>query len=226
MEDNTPKSSIVSLRRSLAHALKVAAALAFILVAGFVLFAFHVTRLSPPQGYDADAIVALTGGEDRIAEAVRLLSEGRAKRLLISGVNRYTTKPELINVNAVGVGARLFRCCIDLDKRAANTEDNATETTAWMRRRGFKSLIVVTSNYHMPRSLIELRQSMPDVELIPYPVQSNTLQRVWWSNGRSLRVLMKEYMKFVTAAARYAANTMMASRQSEAPGRLVNARLG
>ena len=97
----------------------------------------------------------------------------------------------------------MFRCCVDLDKRALNTKSNAFETTAWVRQQGFRSLIVVTSTYHMPRTLIELRQAMPDVELLPYPVKSPRLEEQWWSDPRTAWVLGKEYLKFITAFARY-----------------------
>jgi uncharacterized SAM-binding protein YcdF (DUF218 family) len=189
------------------HSLRVISAFTLLLICGFFAFAHWVSRLPSSDLRVADGIVALTGDEDRISEAVRLLAGGKARRLLISGVNRSTNKPEIISLNNVGRdGAHLVRCCVDLGKRALNTEGNAFETTAWVRKRGFRSLIVVTSNYHMPRSLIELRQSMPDVELIPYPVRAPRLEARWWSNPRTAWVLGKEYMKFVTAMARYAAN--------------------
>ena len=174
----------------------------------------------------ADGIVALTGDEDRISEAVRLLAEGKARRLLISGVNKSTRAPEIISLNTVGNSeARLFRCCVDLGKRAHNTEDNALETTAWVRLHGFRSLIVVTSTYHMPRTLIELRQAMPDVELVPYPVKSPRLGEQWWSDPRTAWVLGKEYLKFVTAFARYGANSFLgSSAKAERRNPMINAR--
>jgi uncharacterized SAM-binding protein YcdF (DUF218 family) len=173
----------------------------------------------------ADGIVALTGGEERIAEAVRLLADGRAKRLLISGVNPSTSKLELIGLNPRS--ARLFACCVDLGKRALDTRDNALETTAWAHQRGFHSLIVVTSSYHMPRSLIELRQTMPDVDLIPYAVKPPTLQcERWWSDRFTLFVLAKEYIKLVTAISRYAAHRLLEKDSTASATRTVSARFG
>jgi uncharacterized SAM-binding protein YcdF (DUF218 family) len=176
----------------------------------------------------ADGIVVLTGDEDRISEAVKLLAEGKARRLLISGVNKSTRIPELISLNTAGWRqAYLFGCCVDLDKRALNTEDNAFETTMWVRRRGFHSLIVVTSTYHMPRTIIELRQTMPEVELVPYPVKAPRLEQHWWTDPRTAWVLGKEYMKFLTAVARYAANSLTNENgAAESRTRTVNARLG
>jgi uncharacterized SAM-binding protein YcdF (DUF218 family) len=211
----------------LLHVLRVAGFFSIALTGGFLVFAYFVSLMPAGVLRPADAIVALTGDEDRISEAIRLLAEGKAKRLLISGVNKSTRAPEIISLNSSGSKGRfLFHCCVDLDKRALNTEDNAFETTAWVRRRGFRSLIVVTSTYHMPRTLIELRQAMPDVELVPYPVKAPRLETQWWSDPRTAWVLGKEYLKFMTAMARYAANSLVRdAAKTEPQGRTINARM-
>ncbi len=209
------------------HAVRVTVILGLALIAGFFIFAYSVSVIPSGASGLADGIVALTGDDDRISEAVQLLSEGKGKRLLISGVNKSTRTPEIITLNvATGKEALLFRCCVDLDKRALNTEDNASETTAWVRQKGFRSLIVVTSTYHMPRTLIELRQSMPDVDLLPYPVKSPRLEDNWWSDSRTAWVLGKEYLKFITAFARYGANSILGptARADHSPS-LINARV-
>jgi uncharacterized SAM-binding protein YcdF (DUF218 family) len=213
-------SSRLSLRAVLFRTARAASFLCVGLVGGFLLFA-HFASLTPsPSMRTADAIVALTGDEDRISEAIRLLADGKAGRLLISGVNKSTGVPEIMNLNMGGRReAYLFGCCVDLDKRSLNTEDNALETTAWVRRRGFHSLIIVTSTYHMPRTLIELRQSMPDVELVPYPVKAPRLDTQWWSDPRTTWVLAKEYMKFLTAIVRYAANSIVGKDYKAVPSR-------
>ncbi len=121
----------------------------------------------------ADGIVALTGDEGQDFRG-RTPARRRERQALayFGREQEHAGRLEIINLNTAGGNeARLFRCCVDLDKRALNTEANAFETTAWVRQQGFRSLIVVTSNYHMPRTLIELRQAMPDVELLPYPVK-------------------------------------------------------
>ncbi len=208
------------------HSVSLCAFFALGLTGGFFIFAYCVNNLRCGALQRADAIVALTGDEDRISEAVRLLSQGQAGRLLISGVNRTTRTPELIQLTAGRKDAFLFRCCVDLDKRSLNTEDNAVETTDWARKLGFRSLIVVTSTYHMPRALIELRLAMPDVQLLPYPVKAPRLETRWWSDGRTSWVLCKEYLKFLTAAARYAANAIVKdSGKPERRVRTINARL-
>src|SRR5499427_10521796 len=127
---------------------------------GFVWFISRVPAAEIPLDRDADGIVALTGGASRIAAAIELLASGRGKRLLISGAYRATNSKEISRLHPEF--ARWVRCCVDFD-RSLNTLGNALETKRWAESRGFRSLIVVTSNYHMPRALAEIAHQLPDV---------------------------------------------------------------
>lgn len=185
------------LRLALA-ALAVSAGMA---AAGFLLFSYLIVNGHPRDVATADAIVVLTGGEARIPEAIRLLREGKGKRLLISGVNPVTTRAELAEL--APNSKKLFRCCIDVGHEARDTPGNADETREWVEERGFRSLIVVTASYHMPRSLAELRRALPDTRLIPYAVNpSNVHIDRWWTHRGTLRLMASEYLKFVPAFAR------------------------
>ena len=113
----------------------------------------------------------MTGGAQRIGDAIDLLAKGYAKRLLISGVNENTSRDQIARLNPGQ--RRLFDCCVDLDYRARNTIGNAIETRRWAERNGFDALIVVTSNYHMPRTLVELDHALPNLQKIPYPVAAD-----------------------------------------------------
>jgi uncharacterized SAM-binding protein YcdF (DUF218 family) len=169
--------------------------------AGFVMFTRAVAHYAPAPVARADAIVVLTGGELRLVAAARLLVEGRGARLLISGVNRHTSGDDLKRIS--GLSDRLFACCVDFDF-AERTTDNADETRVWATARRFTKLIVVTSSYHMPRSLAELGRVMPEVTLIPHAVISNRLHTTrWWTDAYTARVLLAEYVKFLPSAARY-----------------------
>lgn len=173
------------------------------LLGGFVLFAQAATRQPALPLEKADGIVALTGTQQRISAAAQLLAKGLGKRLLVTGVNRQATSGEIRRLT--GLGERLFDCCVDLGYEAQDTIGNADETQVWAREHGFSTLIVVTSSYHMPRSLVELGRVMPDVKLIPYPVMSGHLRRgTWWMNPGLVRLLAAEYLKFLPSAARFA----------------------
>lgn len=169
--------------------------------AGFVLFARAVAQYSSSPSNRAEAIVVLTGGELRLVAAAKLLAEGRGTRLLISGVNPQTTLESLQRISELS--DRLFACCVDIDY-ASSTTRNADETKAWAKARGFKRLILVTSSYHMPRSLVELARAMPGVTLLPHPVVPHRLHaQRWWADTYTARVLLWEYLKFLPSAARY-----------------------
>jgi uncharacterized SAM-binding protein YcdF (DUF218 family) len=139
--------------------------------------------------------VALTGGSQRIGDAIDLLAQGYAKRLLISGVNENTSRGQISRLNPGQ--RRLFDCCVDLDYRARNTIGNAIETRRWAEAHAFDSIIVVTSNYHMPRTLVELDHALPNLQKIPYPVAATIDPHAWWHNPATARVLFVEYLKFL-----------------------------
>jgi len=186
-----------------------AAVLAVILFfAGFLFFAGSVMRYKPIASAKADGIVVLTGGKYRILEAVKLLGRGKAKRLLISGVNRRTSRNELRRLTGHGDG--LFDCCIDIGYRALDTSGNAAETRNWARTWRFNRLIIVTSNYHMPRSLVELARVMPDAKLQAYPVVPRNFRiKAWWRHPGTTRLLISEYLKFLPSLARWGVTRLL-----------------
>ena len=180
------------------------AAAVWLLVLGFVWFAASVLRDPVAPGDKADAIVVLTGGEARIKAGVDLLARGQGQRLLISGVNQNTSARDL--VRATGIDPERFSCCVDLGYTALDTVGNAKEIRAWAETRKYTSLIVVTSSYHMPRSLIELRRALPGTRLVPYPVavKPASARAAWYLDWWTFRVILSEYVKLIPAAARYA----------------------
>jgi uncharacterized SAM-binding protein YcdF (DUF218 family) len=186
--------------RALRAIMAIAAALAALFAAGFLWFVWRVPADEVPLARSADAIVALTGGASRIVDAIELLAAGRGKRLLISGVHRGTTTGEI--ARTVPEYARLLACCVDLDHSAVNTLGNAVQTRHWVKDRGFRSLIVVTSSYHMPRTMVELAWQMPDVDLIPYPVVTEKMRSEPWWTMASVRLLFFEYLKYIVAQVR------------------------
>lgn len=178
-------------------------AVALMWLVGLFVFAERVRGLTPaPEPARAEAIVALTGpSAERVNAAIRLLELDKGDRLLISGVNRDVRRQEL---RALTPGSsKLFNCCVDLGFEAEDTVGNAQEIAAWARTKGYRSLIVVTSDYHMPRSLLELRAAAPGIKLTAYAVSTPSLDNSrWWRAAVSARRMTLEYLKYLAVLGR------------------------
>ena len=148
----------------------------------------------------ADGVVVFTGEPRRILAGVEVLSTGEARRMLITGTELSA------GTDTAEVMAKVRRdywywasCCIDLDPGAQNTSENARDAKRWARDHEFSSLILVTSDYHMPRALLELRLALPDIRIIPHPLRTGD----WLApNPARARLLIDEYAKFVAALLR------------------------
>lgn len=172
-----------------------------VLVGGIVVFAASLDRREPREVAMADGIVVVTGGADRITEALSLMERGKGRRLLISGVNTQST-PEQLRRHWPG-REELFQCCVDLDYQARNTYGNAIESRAWAKKNSFRSLILVTASYHLPRTMLEFRAAMPDIEIIGFPVvpEASKLNR-WWQEPALMRIIVLEFLKYGAAVLR------------------------
>jgi uncharacterized SAM-binding protein YcdF (DUF218 family) len=172
---------------------------------GLWAFSVRVDQSTPPAApAPADGVVALTGSSNaRISGAMKLLEDGKATRLLVSGVN-----PEASRADIRGVAKatrRYYDCCVDLGFQATDTVGNARETANWAKAKGFHSLIVVTSDFHMPRAMLELHEALPDAKLTPYPVKTADLDSGhWWKSGVGARRMIVEYCKYLVILAREA----------------------
>jgi uncharacterized SAM-binding protein YcdF (DUF218 family) len=181
--------------------LRAFALIAVIWFIGFLGYVYRLPDVPPDPVPKADGIVALTGGGVRIVAAMSLLSQDKGGRLLISGVHPETTREDL--KKRIDDPGGKFDCCVDLDRAARNTAGNAIETARWVRKMGYRSVILVTAQYHMPRSLIELKRALPDVTLIAYPVFPDQIHaKNWWREPASARLLAGEYVKYLVARLR------------------------
>ncbi|MDZ7822809.1 MAG: YdcF family protein [Ahrensia sp.] len=153
------------------------------------------------SNFKADGIVVLTGGYARLEPAVELLKQNRGERLLISGVNR-TTSDKLLK-DVLGIEDTLYDCCVDVDQDALNTIGNAVGAADWISSKNYTDIIVVTNDYHMPRSLIEFGRRLKDVRVYPYAVSNayDHTEKVSTKIYR-YRVLLGEYVKYLVARIR------------------------
>lgn len=176
-----------------------------VLIAGLVAFILDIVQSRSPNRATGEGIVVLTGGRDRIDVALDVLAEGSAKRLLISGVNPATTADAIRR--QTGGTAQLFSCCVDLGRRAETTIGNAYETADWVAAHGFKSIVIVTSAYHVPRALVEMRAAFArrglHVRIQAIGVRKASLSGAALAfEGETLRLLLSEYVKYMLAHGR------------------------
>ncbi|CAM3078211.1 DUF218 domain-containing protein [Sphingomonas antarctica] len=151
---------------------------------GFVIFAGTLPRPAGPQ--KTDAIVVPTGGAGRIGRGLALLQAGQAQRMLVTGVDRRVRPTELANIQ--GAPPALVACCVDLGREAVDTRSNGEETARWIARRKYKSVRLVTTDWHMRRAKFELDQATGgNVEIVTDAVRSNP----------GFATLLREYDKYL-----------------------------
>lgn len=165
---------------------------------GFAWFAASGWSAGVDRASRTDAIVVLTGGKMRLETGLELLAAGKADKLFVSGVNPAVDRDTLLR--ALGPAAAREACCIVLGHTADNTVGNAWETAMWMRHEGYRSLRLVTSWYHMRRSLLEFGRAMPTIRVVAHPVFALESDpdgwRGWVVAGQRV---FAEYNKFLAA---------------------------
>ena len=148
--------------------------------------AFMLSLGKPLENRRTDAIVVLTGGSGRIERGLEILREGDARRMLVSGVDPDVKPRELAARHKAD--RKLFTCCIDLGWQAVDTRSNADETAKWVARHKYKSVRLVTSDWHMPRARLELANALDsDVELLGDSVRTHP----------AFETLFREYHKYL-----------------------------
>jgi uncharacterized SAM-binding protein YcdF (DUF218 family) len=163
---------------------RIVSGLLLVYLLGYALFVVLLPR--PADARVTDAIVVLTGGPKRIDRGLDLLEQHRAKRMLISGVARTVKPRELAAENKRG--AALFECCIDLGRESVDTRSNAEETARWLKRHRFRTVRLVTTDWHMPRASFELSRRIDEgVDILPDAIASDP----------SFRQLFTEYNKYL-----------------------------
>ena len=199
-----PGRSLRWLRGGLVLALVIALAWG----SGLLWFATLLpTRVLDPDTR-TDAIVVLTGGSDRLTTAMDLLANDKADKLFVSGVYRGVDVRQLLNL--FQQSPQDLSCCVFLGYEADNTQGNATETAEWIAAQDARSLRLVTATYHMPRSLLEFRRHMPDIEIVPHPVFPEPFKHDdWWLWPGSSWLLVSEYSKYLVAVVRGWFDSMM-----------------
>jgi uncharacterized SAM-binding protein YcdF (DUF218 family) len=187
--------------RRLTRSVTLLLVLAIVWLGGFAWFASRIpAEIADPES-ETDAIVVLTGGSLRVQSGLALLAAGKAKKLFVSGVYHSTDVAALLKVSRQS--PENVACCIVLGYEADNTQGNAVETAQWMHQEGFRSLRLVTANYHMPRSLLEFSRVMPETRVVANPVFPDRVrQERWWASPAVATLVLAEYHKYLLSLVR------------------------
>ncbi len=202
-EITRPQLESVSANRWRKVIISLMLAVGLACLGGFVFFLSEIDNYpdANPSSVSADAIAVLTGGFARLAPAVELLKMERGERLLISGVNPRNSDGSL--KNALNIDDQLYECCVDLDQDAMDTIGNAIGISHWANSKNYNKLIIVTNDYHMPRSLIEIERVLGGVELVPFVVRNlPQADEPFSTKFDRYRVLTGEYLKYLATGIR------------------------
>ena len=161
---------------------------------GFIWFGYKINNYSGHEGEYTDAIVVLTGGRNRIAEAVRLMNNNMAEHMFISGVEKHTTMGDIADKlgNSINTPEK-----IELGYEAKNTIGNAKEIKKWLVKNNINSVRLITSNYHTPRSMAELETYHLPLKIIASPVYSDKVATYWWQSWGTFKLIFGEYNKYL-----------------------------
>ena len=160
---------------------------------GFCLFNRKINSYVPDYTTKTDAIVALTGGKNRIAESIKILNDGLSDKLFISGVSEKNTIKDIEQATKISA---IDESKITLGKKAHNTIENASEAFEWIQNNNIEYIRLVTSYYHIPRSLQEFKLYGLRKKILPHPVYSQNVPREWWKNWGTFKLIASEYNKY------------------------------
>lgn len=160
---------------------------------GFLFFCLYTLSFKYAPQTHSDAIVVLTGGSNRIHTGLKLIKEQKAEYMLISGVYKDVTKQKLFPNTPAQITDK-----ITLGYKALNTKGNAAEVNDWIQEKNIKSILLVTSFYHMPRSIFEIQKQNKDITIYPLPVFPKSFNNsVDWIKTRYAWLLFIEYHKVI-----------------------------
>ncbi len=154
----------------------------------FISFAYKINAYKVDNTTKTDAIIVLTGGKNRIEEGAKLKNNNMAKKLFISGVNKNTSKKDLKTLKGTQA---------ELGYSATTTFENALEVKEWINKNNIKTIRLVTSNYHLPRAMQEIKEQNKDIKIIKNPIYSDNISPKWWKKIATLKFIFIEFNKYL-----------------------------
>ena len=182
-------------------------ALLILVITYFLIELFHFKeKIIAAENYPNPKntnIVILTGGTNRIKDGFDIINKFDEKskytiKILVSGTGKGFTKLSLQNMLSPDFDLKLIKCCVELDAISQNTYSNAKQTLKWSTRNNIKEFILITSNYHMPRSILEFKNKMPNIRILTYPIKPRKHEINNWLNSfETFSLIFYEFCKFI-----------------------------
>ncbi len=154
----------------------------------FIAFAHKINAYKSDNSTKTDAIIVLTGGKNRIQEGIKMMDNNLATKMFISGVSKQTSKKDL-NIS--------HNKDIELGYAATTTFENGIEVKEWINTNNIKTIRLVTSNYHLPRSLLEIKNQNKNIKVIESPIYSDNINKRWWTSLKTTSFIFIEFNKFI-----------------------------
>ena len=187
----------------------------FLLTSMFTLFFItlnnfkeNILSITKYNNKESLNIVILTGGTNRIKDGLNLIEDFKKSKkinykILVSGTGTGFTKSSLKKKLGPNFNPSLIKCCIDLDSVSKNTFTNASETFKWARKNDIKEFILITSNYHMPRAILEFKNIMPKLKIYTYAIipKKHNIEK-WLNSYETFNLIFTEYCKYIFASLR------------------------
>ena len=171
-------------------------------------FKKNILSLTKYNDIESPNIVILTGGANRIKDGLKIIEDFKNSKninykILVSGTGMGFTKSSLKKKLGPNFNSQLIQCCIDLDGVSKNTLTNASETFKWTNKNDIKEFILITSNYHMPRAILEFKNVMPNLKIYTYAItpKKHDIEN-WLSSYQTFSLVFTEYCKFIIAGLR------------------------
>jgi len=187
----------------------------FLLTSIFTLFFIELNNfknnilvLTKYNDIKSPNIVILTGGANRIKDGLKIIQDFKNSKninykILVSGTGMGFNKSSLKKKLGPNFNSHLIQCCIDLDGISKNTLTNASETFKWAKKNNIREFILITSNYHMPRAILEFKNVMPNLKIYTYAIipKKHDIEN-WLSSYQTFSLVFTEYCKFIIAGLR------------------------
>ena len=172
------------------------------------IFKERILSIDKYESRKKSNIVILTGGSNRIKDGLKIINKFDSAnnfyfKILVSGTGKGFTKSSLRKILNSSFDLKLLDCCLELESVSKNTFSNATETFKWATKNNIKQFILITSNYHMPRALLEFRHKMPNIKIYTHPItpKKHNINK-WLSSTETFSLILMEFSKFLIASFR------------------------